>query len=528
MNYRRSPEKSAGVESQINKQSGKNLEQFFNFLRTQRTKKVDKEELRKSETMVLLEDRLAQSSVDRRMEETVGNSAVDDVDSILNVNEKQIYRLAIDEYVGHQTNKDYREVCLSFLSMPKSRIGFKNNHDRWVKEYEDGKLSDLLSKEDFIKEKSKQYIREVTAELRGYRIEQLFPVKEEMFSEENEKQKDIVNKIEKFIAANAEELRTADNNGLKDQFKKFKLIFNEEDLIGVTELKLQALFDDLVSTVVFEFLSLEEMDVVSDWMVKNVFAALNMSNEQWLAYIEQERNSKAKGVLKEYITSQQSTQSGGSMAFSTTGEELYGDVKNYAGKCGVFLENTAEDGVYQLKFRAFMDPNFDVRIKIIDGENFELISPYVDKSQKNKKYNYINFQYVANWQMLEHELSFNKYIKMASGNKSQETNSLLPDNDMIDIAETLFGFKLRDRQLSKEHKLCFGRLVKILFGDENGTFETRKKQFSKFMLENPSNNSTRMMRILKKEGLTISTLNYLIERTSVEEEEIKESTGIRI
>lgn len=526
MHFRNNKEtKSTGVERVVGIDPVR-IGQFLSI--GTKSKEVKEEEAKRRKTLEVKENILLGI---KRKDLLEGELGVDDSGGILNIEEKESYITSIREFEQIQTDKDYTESCVVFLGMPKSLEIYKVLHLSWTADYEQMKKDDpkfraLSFNEDhykeYMKKKGMAYISEVAKVMRGQLVESVFiGKKDELLADEKVKANNITAKVENFAEQRREELRVAKDDELKNLYNEFKALFTPEELEGIKDKAILDLFEDIVTNVIFEHLSLEEMDVISDTMLKYVNS--DISKEDWDKLLQKTLEERAKGDLKKHIEQvAQYASSGGGVSFSSSGEQLYTDVSNMAKKCGVYLEKVGP-GVYKIRYGAFKDTSFSPTIKINeDGRTFELRSQYVDKDKQTFEYG--EFQYIANWQLLEHELEFNRNVQSSSVDRSSDVNSLIDDDRMIKLAEKLFGFDLGSKPLNKQHKMIYGRFIKVLLGDRHGTLVERVKQFEEFIDRSPSNNSVKLMNVLRMAGSQINTMDNLLEVASMSES--KKGRGI--
>jgi hypothetical protein len=528
------PKKNVAENRTVNEVSRKNVELFFESEGSKGDRQEKIREARKNLVLKKVVYGVEEREELRRLEESFGMvNSNDKKGQVLSEEEEVAYQDSITEFRKYQTDKkDHAEVCRVFMGSIKERTLFKTYYEKWKVDYEERKKSDpefargAASNRDhfknYINDRGVQFVTEISKVIRRERIISSFRKESVEVGVERDDEKKIdvvVEKIEVFIAENLEKIRSGkDNDAL---FQEFASIFSNEEKANISSGELRNLFNDLVLNSTFEYLSIQEYESISSVMLLNVNK--QMTDEEWAKLLDDTLKEKAKGELKDYLDQRRSvgTVSGGGLNAGNF-DQLCSLVEDMGRSSGVKLEPTGERGVYYISFNTGIieDKGYRPKIRIIDSNNFQILSEYQD-DKENKKYE--DFQRVINEQHLEYVINMDSKTKIRN-TASQNINSVINDAVMRDMAESLFGFNLNEKPLSRQYVERFQRLIKILLND-NGKegFKVRVEKMRVFLRDR--NKATLVMNLLWNRGSEIFDIDKLIERANFESRRIGIAVG---
>jgi hypothetical protein len=466
--------------------------------------------------------------------------------NILDEKEQEAVLRAIEE----SGDADPDELRETFVYSLKSQEIFKEQYAKWQSVYlSDPRLQSQMTFEDYVHEQGIRFIRENRKLLIRSRVNRFNKMRvlpsgrtEEQRRETDEK---IYREIDMFVQANYDKMASYSTLDDKDKdvlFAKFWLRMQENGVDIGDRKKVRELFLLIVGDVEYEAIAIQDYDATYTEMSQNV--SLNLSNEEWEERRFHALRKKAKGQLQEVAQEQKPVQAKYTPVNYMQTSSYY-SVSEVAHQSGVNLRPAAGKGenVYEVVFPQITDKTFRPLLRIVypkgkagkvDDAVFVLQEPWTDKDSKTgrpieagagnesvptREYRPNEMHRAMNVLMLDYIM--NKGIRTTeevAGNPG--INDIIKDNDMVYMAERLFGFRLDDekkRILEPEIQL-FRRFISVLIRSDGKTsLEQRVLKVKKEVLVNDSM-IPYFRETLGTEGAKTKTLDECIEETKARRE----------
>jgi hypothetical protein len=307
--------------------------------------------------------------------------------------------------------------------------------------------------------------------------------------------------------------------------------------LKVTEAEAKKFFEELIGHIEYEYLAISDYESTSDDM--SDVAEMNLSDDEWNAVRKKALEKNAKGELKEYLQQQKSpTPDFGAPTpapSDTLTESSYKSVTDVAHSSGVNLRAAPEKGnnVFYLDFPTIKDKKFAPLLKVvfpagvtdINKARFYIEQPWADKDAQKAQpidkattlsYSAQEVPLAVNMMILDYLL--NKGIPLkTSPTESIGPNDMLRDQDMIHMAERLFGFKLSEKRMLDEQFTLFKHFLTVLLrDDQKSSLQERIKQ-ARLAVDNDAL-VPYVRKALKSEGSVVKTLDELIDEAKLDQQ----------
>lgn len=441
---------------------------------------------------------------------------------ILSDREKSAVRSAIKSYKENDDGSvEYEEMCQAFMRSLRTQKLFKSRFAGWEAQYKEDKhdlkddFRNTAEFQEYIKERGAEFIKEnrkliVADTIESFVINNL----SEGEQVDDTKLEGVSNAVNVFVDENYMQLISDDDTIKEQTFEKFKELMVAQGYEKVDELKIKALYEKLVLTVSFQYLSEVEYRVLSEKMVENV--DVEMTDEEWEEMLNKATEDKYK-ELEEAVKDTPLVTGGGGFSIVTS-DGSYNSVEDLGRASGVVLRPVpGEEGTYFVDSDKIEDKQYLPRIRVGAGF-FEMEMVFADENSNydgdkinnhpSKKYRYGSLQEAINRQLLDYQLNVRAKIRQ-SESVSESPNKIINDQMMQRLAVSLFGFNLNERQLGQDHLRRFTRLCRILMKDNGEPMARRLEKSLTFMRDR--NNADVLWRILESEGQEVHNIDGLIK-----------------
>jgi hypothetical protein len=436
-----------------------------------------------------------------------------------------------------------RDATMGSLRVQKF---YKVHYEKWKLEYEklcDKDPSFALKKtmHEYLKEQGILFIKASAKEI-------IRKSSEDFYKQKSGKDKDKVSKAEltdfdqkisTYVKINREKLTAYYSLEPAEQNKLFVAFRGVLVAAGlkVTEAEAKKFFEELIGHIEYEYLAISDYESTSDDM--SDVAEMNLSDDEWNAVRKKALEKNAKGELKEYLQQQKSpTPDFGAPTpapSDTLTESSYKSVTDVAHSSGVNLRAAPEKGnnVFYLDFPTIKDKKFAPLLKVvfpagvtdINKARFYIEQPWADKDAQKAQpidkattlsYSAQEVPLAVNMMILDYLL--NKGIPLkTSPTESIGPNDMLRDQDMIHMAERLFGFKLSEKRMLDEQFTLFKHFLTVLLrDDQKSSLQERIKQ-ARLAVDNDAL-VPYVRKALKSEGSVVKTLDELIDEAKLDQQ----------
>ncbi len=443
---------------------------------------------------------------------------------VLSEDEKNALRSAIRSYRETENSTvDYGEMCQGFMRSLRARSLFKAKFKQWESEFSK-EQPEIAGRENFrntgefrlfIQERGVAFIKENRRLIVEDSVEALvINNEEEVQGEDRRKEKvaTLSSAINDFIDQNGSDILSDDKTVNEETYKKFQQLMMDKGYDNIDEAKIKAFFDKMVITVAFEYLSVEEYRVLSGKMIDNVDEP--MSDERWEEMLNRAAQDRYN-ELEEAVSEATNTSNFGNYTGSIiTADGSFSSIEELGSARGVVLKRVpGSDTDYYVDSDQITDKNYMPILRMGDNNDFYMQIVFPDQTagqydgalidgRPSKRYGYASLQEAINRQLLDYKLNtVSRLSQVASGRENP--NELLYDARMQELAERLFGFRLNEKQLTKDQLNRFGRMCLILSREG----EMKVRDFLVFL--NNRNNAETVWQLLSTQGSTSYSLDSL-------------------
>ena len=403
----------------------------------------------------------------------------------LNEDQKNILRKSIEE-VEKEDKLAVREIMRS-LNVQES---FKEQYKNWKEAYDAS--PDLQKKypefNDYAKEQGILFIKQMRHTVTEVRLRAAYDKhadKQGLNEDQQEEAKDRLYKsVDMYIQAHRQEMvvyGSLDEVRQKDLYAKFSEIMKQNGFADVDPVVIREIFDIMVGDLQYEVLVIQEYEATYEEFVE--MAPLNLSDEEWEERRQKALKKNAKDELKEYLNQQVQPvyaylplEAGPPVSFSS--------IKEVANASGVNLRPAEGKGenVFYVNFPAIKDRKFMPLLKVIypKGSNnindaiFVFEEPWADKDSAKgplieetptREFSAVDVPMAVNALILDYIL--NEGIKTKVPVKGDTgVNDIISDQNMIHVAERLFGFGLREKRILDREIDLYRRFLTIVLRDD--------------------------------------------------------------
>lgn len=461
--------------------------------------------------------------------------------------EQQTVEESFDELKKEGSNEtDIEAVRDATMGSLRVQKFYKQHYEQWKLQYE--KLCDkdpgfALKKtmHEYLKEQGIQFIKASGKELIHKSNQDFYKQKsgKDKSKVTKEELKQFDQKIDTYVKINREKLTAyyslepVEQNKL---FAAFRGVLLSAD-VKVTEAEAKKFFEELVGHIEYEYLAISDYESTSDDMCDA--AEMNYSDEEWEQVRQKALKKNAKGELQEYMQQQKSplpdfSAPAGSPDGSLS-ESAYKSVTDVAHSSGVNLKAAPEKGnnVYYLDFPTIKDKRFVPLLKVVfppgvtdvNKARFYIEQPWADKDaqkaqpidkQPTLSYSAQEVPLAVNMMILDYLL--NKGIPLKSSpTEALGPNDMLRDDDMIHMAERLFGFKLNEKRMLDEHVSLYKHFLTVLLRDDQKTSLQERIKKARLAVDNDGL-IPYLRKALKSEGSVVKTLDELIDEAKLDQQ----------
>lgn len=469
------------------------------------------------------------------IEEGERNVALLDLESQLDIENDNEFKVLSDEeknalrkIIRSYPPEDYKDMCQGTMRSIRDRVLFRAKFDQWEKLYfyKKGKtdIDNVNHRDDeefkeFIKSSGISFIKANRNLIVADSLESFVKnnnVDPEFTDDDVEK---LTYRVNSFIDDNFDNLLSDDENVKNQSFDKFVLIMRESGFDDGSEnmkLKIKALYDKLLLTIDFQYLSEIEFEGLSSKMIENVDSS--MTDEEWDIMLNDiNKETFNKGVNEVLNENRYLSDSGGFSVFTDDG--LYTSIESFARVSGVVLRPVSgQEGVYVVDSDKITDKSYLPYLRVRDDGKFEMEMQFADEGEKfdgdslnghgSKKFSYKNFKSAVNMQILDYAMNVSA-VKGFNESIKKDPNTSLKDEQMKKVAEMLFGFSLNDRALSLEHVARFVRISKVLMRDNGKSMASRINTLLNFISD--PNNASALFNTLGTEGQVSHNIDGIID-----------------
>ncbi len=442
---------------------------------------------------------------------------------VLSEQETDALKSAIKTYRETENNSvEYGEMCQGFMRSLRTRSLFKAKFKQWQAEFKN-EHPELAEDENFVnsgefhlfvQERGVDFIKAnrrliVEDSVEAFVINN--DVEDHSGQENDQKIETLGVAVNDFIDKNSADILSDDRQDQNRAYEKFRQLMTDKGYENVDESKIRAFFEKMVITVAFEYLSVEEFNVLSGKMVDNV--DVDMTDERW----EEMLNQAAQNRYKELEEAVQETTAGNFGNYTgsiITADGSFSSIEELGSARGVVLKKVpGSDTDYYVDSDQITDKNYRPILRMGDNNEFYMQILFPDQTadqydgalingRPSKRYGYASLQEAINRQLLDYKL--NTVVRISQvGSGRENPNELLYDSRMQEIAEKLFGFRLNEKQLTEDQLNRFGRICLIMSREG----EMKVREFILF-LNNRSNAET-VWQILSTQGSASYSLDSL-------------------
>lgn len=523
-------------EFMVFRPSGKTLEKMKQIHdRTKKMRRVE-EASRKAEERTLA-----------TMEIALGLRAPDEGAKGLSDEEQQTVEETFDEMKKEGSNETdleaVREATMGSLRVQKF---YKIHYDKWKVEYQkicdkDPGFALRMTMHEYLKEKGIQFIKASGKELIRKSNEDFYKQKSGKDKVTETELKDFNQKISSYVKINREKLTAYYSLEPAEQKKLYAAFSGVLVAAGlkVTDAESKKFFEELIGHIEYEYLAISDYESTSDDMCDA--AELNLSEEQWQMMRQKALEKNAKGELQEYLQQQKAPlpdfgAAGALPDYNALSESSYKSVTDVAHSSGVNLRPAPGKGnnVFYLDFPTIKDKKFAPLLKVvfppgvtdINKARFYIEQPWADKDAESKaqpidkqttiSYSAAEVPLAINMMILDYLL--NKGIPLKSSpTESIGPNDMLKDQDMIHMAERLFGFKLSERRMLDEQFTLFKHFLTVLLRDDQKSSLQERIKKARVAIDNDGLIPF-IRKALKSEGSVVKTLDELIAEAKLDQQ----------
>lgn len=538
------PEKSGGIKKMAGVENMRitesQLNMFFDRVSPE-MKKKHAEARRKAARNVMIEEgerkaELAKLNEDLQIEEPDKE--------VFTEEEREALMISIRSYRESEGGTEgFEDMCQAHMRSLRARKLFKSRFSAWEAGFK-REHPDIAAKEDYkdspefqmyIRERGAEFIKETRKIIVEDTTGSFIKNNREDITEEEAKAKnaELGGGINAFIDENYNDLLSDDEEIKKGTYEKFKKMMDGYGYGDIDEVKIKALFEKVITTVVFQYLSTEEFSEQSAIMVDNV--DVEMTDEEWEEMLNAATEKKYRELEEKIREDRTVAVSAGGISI-TTSDGTYKSIEDFGRSSGVvFRPVPGREDQYYVDSDKIDDKSRLPVVRIRNGY-FEMEIMYADKNEKydgdtinnhpSKKYGYSNFREAINRQLLDYQLNVRAQVKQTESVR-ENPNEVINDRQMQRLAVSLFGFGLNERTLSKQHLEGFSRLCRVIMKDDGDPMAVRLDKMIIFM-SNRSNADV-IRRILKNDGSKVHNVKGLIEYArQIRMGKMKEGQGIAI
>jgi hypothetical protein len=439
----------------------------------------------------------------------------------------------------------------TYIYSIRGQVALRRKLDKWRKMYMSSlDLQRSGSFDEYVEKEGEKLIHESRKLVVKSRIRKFnkknpgYDVK--TYQEKKETDDKLYREVDMFIQANYEKLASYNTLEQKEQklvFGRFWLLMQQNGVPNARRKDAEKLFLMIVGDVVFEAVTINtDYQRSYKWMIEN--ANVEMSEEEWERRRQKAIMKNAEGELKEVLQEQTLKPVYTYNPLKAAPSLGYSSISEVARSGGVNFRPASGKGrdVYEVDFPYIREREARVYLRVIypkgkegkiDDAIFVLQDPYADKNAKRsggieqkaaeavptREVKAADIPRAMNILMLDYIM--NKGVRTTeavSGNPG--INDVINDEEMVYMAERLFGFRLDDgkRHITEIELNLFKRFISVVIRDDGKTsLQDRVKRVRRELLAQDAV-LPYFRETLKAPGSVTKTLDEVIEETKMRRE----------